>query len=76
MGSYIQDYSFTGNGDLDVYNGRWCVTPEFPSGTYAYFVTTDSSNKPKFPYLVGLSYFGNVASTAQTSAPSTSTTYF
>jgi hypothetical protein len=24
--------------DLDEYNGRWCVTPEFPNGTYAYFV--------------------------------------
>jgi cytochrome c peroxidase len=26
--------------DLDEYNGRWCVTPEFPNGTYAYFVAS------------------------------------
>ena len=28
-----------GNGDLDEHNGRFCITPEFPEGTYAYFAT-------------------------------------
>ncbi len=39
-GTYIEDYEFVaGLGDLDEANGRLTVTPEFPSGTYAYFFT-------------------------------------
>ena len=39
-GAFIQDYEFAlGTGDLDACNGRFCVTPEFPEGTYAYFFT-------------------------------------
>lgn len=44
--------------DLDRYNGRFCKTPEFPGGTYAYFVTVDSSGVPAFPYIIGLQYYG------------------
>jgi hypothetical protein len=41
-GAFVQDYEYAaGSGDLDECNGRQCVTPEFPSGTYAYFLTTD-----------------------------------
>ena len=33
LGAYIEDYEFVpGLGDLDEYNGRFCVTPEYPSG--------------------------------------------
>ena len=40
-GTYVQDFEYVaGLGDLDECNGRFGVTPEFPSGTYAYFVTT------------------------------------
>ena len=39
--------------DLDEYNGRWCVTPEFPNGTYAYFVSISSNGTPMFPYNIG-----------------------
>ena len=36
----IQDYEFAeGTGDLDECNGRFCITPEFLEGTYAYFLT-------------------------------------
>ena len=39
-GAFVQDYEFdAGSGDLDECNGRTCVTPEFPEGTYAYFLT-------------------------------------
>lgn len=39
-GAFIQDYEYLGgSGDLDECNGRFCVTPEFPRGTYAYFLT-------------------------------------
>ncbi len=41
-GAFVQDYEFVaGAGDLDACNGRECVTPEFPQGTYAYFLTAD-----------------------------------
>jgi len=39
-GTFVQDYEYAeGVGDLDACNGRFCVTPEFPDGTYAYFLT-------------------------------------
>ncbi len=41
-GAFVQDYEFvSGSGNLDECNGRFCVTPEFPDGTYAYFMTSD-----------------------------------
>ncbi len=41
-GTFIQDYEYAaGAGDLDECNGRECKTPEFPGGTYAYFLTKD-----------------------------------
>jgi hypothetical protein len=39
-GSYVQDWEYVdGAGDLDECNGRFGVTPEFPQGTYHYYVT-------------------------------------
>jgi len=55
-GFFVEDYIFTNNGDLDVHNGRYCVTPEFPDGVYAYFCTIDVQFKPKFPYILGNFY--------------------
>lgn len=77
LGSFIQDYIYSSaSGDLDEYNGRWCVTPEYPNGTYAYFVSTDDSGNPKFPYVVGFYYYGNVASTSSTTVSIGATKYF
>jgi hypothetical protein len=67
LGRYLEDNDYRGDlgqkqgidFDLDEYNGRWCVTPEFPNGTYAYFVSITSSGAPAFPYNVGRSYYGN-----------------
>ena len=41
-GAFIQDYEY--NADLtgrhlDAYNGRFCHTPEYPTGTFAYFMS-------------------------------------
>lgn len=37
---FIQDWQYnSGFGDLDQFNGRFCVTPEYPNGVYAYFST-------------------------------------
>ncbi|MCB1004689.1 MAG: YHYH protein [Acidimicrobiales bacterium] len=41
-GTFVADYEYVdGLGDLDECNGRDCVTPEFPDGTYAYFLTDE-----------------------------------
>jgi hypothetical protein len=44
---------------LDEHNGRFCVTPEYPQGTYCYFLTIDSSSNPVYPFLIGPTLFGN-----------------
>jgi len=66
LGFFVEDYKFFGEGDLNISNGRFCVTPEYPSGTYCYFATindiTEGSGafknlkKPVFPYLIGDSF--------------------
>ncbi len=57
LGYFTNDYLFNNSGSLDKHGGRYCVTPQFPDGTYAYFfsIDVDSSGvaEPKFPYLVG-----------------------
>lgn len=58
MGIFIQDYEFAANGDLDDHNGRYCYTPDYPFGTYAYFVTVDANDHPQYPYVIGNTYFG------------------
>lgn len=61
LGSYQEDYNFVaGSGDLDVHNGRWCKTSDYPAGTYCYFVTLDSALLPQYPYTIGLTYYGIV----------------
>ena len=55
-GTFINDYEYDfQRGDLDPYNGRFCKTPDYPAGTYAYFVTIDESDAglPVFPYIIG-----------------------
>ena len=65
LGTYIEDYEYVqGLGDLDEYNGRFCVTPEFPNGVYAYFATIKgSAGEPAFPYFVGPNFYGEANST-------------
>jgi hypothetical protein len=66
LGRYSGDYEYLGdlgktNGvdfDLDQYNGRVCVTPEYPQGTYAYFCAIDANGTPVFPYMLSKQYFG------------------
>lgn len=74
IGSFIEDYEYVAGdvNSLDIHNGRFCVTPEYPSGRYCYFITAESfddvtneiieiiSGSSKvfggFPYVVGDSY--------------------
>lgn len=78
-GSFCEDYVYTqGAGDLDQYNGRICNTPEYPNGTYAYFVTIDGAGTPQYPFVVGPSYYGVVpagTTTASATIPGGATLY-
>jgi hypothetical protein len=77
IGRYAEDNDFLGDlpatntvgvsWDLDRYNGRYCVTPDYPSGTYAYFVTINADGTPAFPYILGRQYYGVVAGGTVTS---------
>jgi len=73
-GIFVEDYAYFGpetvSGSqvnpetiLDEHNGRFCVTPEFPNGVYAYFCTVgdvrnefNNYKKPAFPYIIGNTY--------------------
>jgi hypothetical protein len=64
-GYYLQDYAYQpGLGELNEYNVRWTITPDYPQGTWAYFMTLDASGAV-FPYIVGPRFFG-VLDTANT----------
>lgn len=61
IGCFIEDWQYTaGSGHLDDHNGRFCKTPEYPNGTYAYFTTVDASLKPVYPYFIGPTFYGNL----------------
>ena len=48
-GTYTEDYEYVdGLGDLDVANGRYGMTPEYPSGTYYYVLTQLFPYAPRF----------------------------
>jgi hypothetical protein len=67
LGRYMEDNDYLGDHgyvqgvdfDLDEFNGRYCVTPEYPNGTYAYFVAISSNGTPVYPYNIGRGYYGS-----------------
>ncbi len=66
LGHFIEDYDYLGDlgkvqgtdFDLNENNVRFCVTPEFPAGTWAYFLTIEADGTPRYPNMVGRAYFG------------------
>jgi len=70
IGTYCEDYEWlaSNGGDLDQYNGRFCKTPEYPNGTYAYFITINANGQPAYPYIIGPQYYG-VPDAADISGP-------
>jgi hypothetical protein len=84
LGRYMEDNDYLGDHgyvagtdyDLDEFNGRYCVTPEFPAGTYAYFVAIDSNGAPVFPYNIGRGFYGSPAGGSVASITETVTTNF
>ena len=43
----------TAQFDLNKFNARFCVTPEYPDGTWAYFVSIKADGTSYYPYYVG-----------------------
>jgi hypothetical protein len=71
LGRYLEDKAYRGDlgqtqgpaaqggtFDLDEYNGRFAVTPEFPQGVYAYYVAIEADGTPAFPYNIGRTFRG------------------
>lgn len=58
LGKFVEDFYYQHRfGDLDENNGRYCITPDYPDGVYAYFITIDSNETPKFPYILGEKFY-------------------
>jgi hypothetical protein len=73
MGMFVQDYYYNGSGDLDAHNGRYCITPEYPSGTYAYFCSIDANTLiPTYPYVIGPVFRSIPVGSGQTTSDVTS----
>jgi len=90
LGRYMEDNDYLGDlgykqgvtnadgtyYDLDEYNGRWCVTPDFPGGTYAYFVSVSATGTPTFPYNIGRGYYGSPTGSVVSAISESVTTNF
>ena len=67
LGHYAEDYDYLGDlsytqgthFDLNKYNARYCFTPEYPNGTWAYFVSIKADGTPWYPYNVGRWYMAS-----------------
>ena len=63
LGYFREDYQYNTTSAatpdyLDEHNGRYCVTPEYPGGTYCYFATVDARWNSAYPYVVGPTFYG------------------
>lgn len=80
LGYFKEDYEYIPTSAstpdyLDDHNGRFCVTPEYPAGTYCYFATVDANWNSAYPYLIGPTYYGVKSAAKVTSITETTTTY-
>ena len=79
IGSFKEDYEYISNPSqpdyLDVHNGRFCVTPEYPNGIYAYFCTVDANHNSAYPYIVGPTYYGNKTAAKVSTVTEATSTY-
>lgn len=78
LGYFREDYEYSGGASpeiLDVHNGRFCVTPEYPNGTYAYFATVDANWNSAYPYVVGPTFYGTRTASKVTSITEPVTLY-
>lgn len=78
LGYFREDYEYISSGapeQLDEHNGRFCVTPEYPNGTYAYFATVDEDWNSAYPYVVGPTFYGVKTNRKVTSVDEPTTIY-
>lgn len=80
LGYFREDYEYIPTSAatpdyLDDHNGRFCVTPEYPNGTYAYFATVDDNWNSAYPYVVGPTFYGVLSAAKVSSISETVTTY-
>ncbi len=81
LGHYIEDFDYRGDlgqtqttgatlhsYDLNEQNVRFCITPEFPAGTWAYFTTINADGTPQYPYTTGRAYYGSPTGGASSAA--------
>ena len=78
LGYFREDYEYVSHADedfLDEHNGRTCVTPEYPNGTYAYFCTVDENHNSAYPYAVGPTFYGVYSNASVNNVPGSATIY-
>ncbi|MCU0434518.1 MAG: YHYH protein [Bacteroidia bacterium] len=79
LGRYREDYEYIAHPNdpdyLDEHNGRFCITPEYPNGTYAYFCTVDAGWNSAYPYVIGPTFYGIVSASEVTSINEPTTVY-
>ncbi len=84
LGHYIEDFDYLGDlgytqgthFDLNEQNVRFCVTPEYPAGTWAYFTTINANGTPAFPYTTGRQFYGSPTGSTVTSITESVTTAY
>lgn len=77
LGRYVEDFEWvSGEGDLDQYNGRFTITPEFPGGTYAYYATIDDNGTPAFPFIIAGQYYGAIGGGFSANGSAAASDYF
>lgn len=84
IGHYLEDYAYKGDlgltlgsdFDLNEYNVRFCVTPEFPAGTWAYFTNIESDGTPVYPYNIARYYYGTPSGNSPNAVPVDATIHF
>ena len=79
-GYFREDYVYTPTtvntpDYLDEHNGRFCITPEYPNGTYCYFATVDANWNSAYPYVVGPTFYGVYANRKVTTVTEPTTVY-
>ncbi len=62
--------------DLNEYNVRYCVTPDYPDGTWAYFTNITADGSPVFPYNIGRYYFGSPTGNSPVTVPGNAVVHF
>ena len=80
LGYFREDYQYDTTSAstpdfLDEHNGRFCVTPEYPSGIYCYFATVNANWNSAYPYVIGPTFYGTRVALKITSITEPVTTY-